>query len=120
MKRIVKYGLLATAIFLSAVGISSAQNCQPKRIVIHQTSKTLTLKGTTRGCNDFLLRLRKNQRLSINLTSTKGNAYFHFDTKAGLESGGDFFLRSLHELRRKNQPKRQLDNQRFSRHFSAR
>jgi hypothetical protein len=91
MKRIIKYGLLAAAIILAAAGISSSQNCQPKRIVIPSAAKTTTLKGTTGGCNDFLVRLRKNQRLSINLTSTKGNAYFHFDTKAGLEGGGDFF-----------------------------
>ena len=91
MKKIIKCGLLAATIFLATAGFASAQKCQPKRIVIPQTSKTLTLKGKTAGCSDFLIRLRKNQRLAINLTSTKGNAYFHFDTKEAFAGGGDFF-----------------------------
>ncbi|HEX8246565.1 MAG TPA: hypothetical protein VF599_00145 [Pyrinomonadaceae bacterium] len=90
MKKIIKYGLTAAAIFLATAGFASAQNCRSKRIAVPRTSKTLTLKGTTGGCNDFLIRLRRAERLSINLTSTKGNAYFHFDTKQGLEGGGDF------------------------------
>ena len=101
MKKIIKCGLLAAVMILATAGSASAQKCQPKRIVISPTTKTLTLKGTTGGGGDFLLRLRKNQRLAINLTSTKGNAYFHFDTKEAFAGGGDFFCEDCTSLNEK-------------------
>jgi hypothetical protein len=99
-----KFTILLKTVFVILLIIGSvsfsaySQDCQPKRIAFPKGSQTVILKGKTVSCNDYSIRLRRGQRMIINLTSTKDNAYFQFDTKAAFDQGLDFFCEDCQRM----------------------
>ncbi|MCD9185469.1 MAG: energy transducer TonB [Pyrinomonadaceae bacterium] len=92
--------VILTIVFLAFVSLGYAQNCKPKLIVFPADSKTVTLKGNIKKCPEYLLQIKKNQRLQIKLTSANSNVYFALDpaNPSAEEEGGDSFCEDCREF----------------------
>lgn len=87
-----------SVIILPLTVSASAQKCKKQRIAFPKGSNMLTLQGRTNKCNDFLLLVRKDRRLKVKLTSTKGNAYFYMNQADAEEEGAHGYCEECQEL----------------------
>lgn len=82
------------ALIILAMSFSAySQNCKPKTVLFPKDSNIVTINGTTKPCNEHLIKVSKNQRLQIKLNSPEKEVYFALIQADATEEerGGDWF-----------------------------
>ncbi len=101
MKRnLIRLAFVISMIIITLNLSAYSQKCKPKRVIFPPNSETVTLKGNAKGCNSFLLKNTKNQRLQIKLTSPRDDMYFSMNQANATEEemGGDHFCEDCKTL----------------------
>jgi len=75
MKTSIK-AIILTIVILGFALTAFSQTCNPKPIVFPADSKTVTFKGNIKKCPEYLLKIKKNQRLQVKLSSSSSDVYF--------------------------------------------
>lgn len=87
--RLIFAGLLLSAFSFQVY----SQNCKPKPVIFPAGSNTATAAGTTsRQCNEHLIKVKKDQRLQIKVSSPGRDVYFALIQADATEEerGGDW------------------------------
>lgn len=99
MKTSIK-AIILTIVILGFALTAFSQTCKPKPIVFPAGSTTVTLNGNIKKCPEYLLKIKKNQRLQVKLNSPNSDVYFAMDfaNQTEEEEGGDFFCEDCKKL----------------------
>lgn len=102
-KEMMKKMILWWVIFC-AVNATTISQTKPKPITLPPGKDSIVIEGTTAKPNDFLLKVRKAQKITIAITSPKGQARFSFDTKKVFDEGLDFMCEECRTMSEKIRP----------------
>lgn len=82
--------IVLLCVIFCAITAPTFSQAKPKRISIPPGKDALVIEGKTDKPNEFLLKTRKAQKITLVIASPKGQARFHFDTKKAFDEGLDF------------------------------